>query len=63
VEDPVTQITSPYTAVTGVSSGIGFDVTSCAEVEFDLLMAADRPSRHDAAQRLHPSRERGVDPG
>jgi NAD(P)-dependent dehydrogenase (short-subunit alcohol dehydrogenase family) len=48
--------------VTGASSGIGFDVTSCAEQEFDLLIAADRPSIHDAAQWLHPSRERGVDP-
>jgi short-subunit dehydrogenase len=39
--------------VTGASSGIGFELAKCcAENGFDLLIAADEPDIHRAAERL-----------
>src|SRR5436189_813041 len=43
----------PFAVVTGASSGIGLELaTICAEEGFDLLVAADRPEIHDAAERF-----------
>ena len=42
-----------FAIVTGASSGIGFQLASqCAEHGFDLLIAADEPRIHEAAQQL-----------
>ncbi len=43
----------PFAIVTGASSGIGFELAAiCAEEGFDLLIAADRPEIHAAADRF-----------
>lgn len=43
----------PLAAVTGASSGIGFELARCcAEHGFDLLIAADEPAIYDAAGML-----------
>ena len=43
--------TRPLAIVTGASAGIGYELAKCcAEQGFDLLVAADQPSIHDAAQ-------------
>ena len=42
-----------FAVVTGASSGIGFELAKlCAEHDYDLLVAADDPSIHQAAQTL-----------
>lgn len=42
-----------FAIVTGASSGIGLELaTICAEEGFDLLVAADRPEIHEAADRF-----------
>jgi uncharacterized protein len=41
----------PFAIVTGASSGIGYELAKCcAEQGFDLLIAADQPAIHTAAQ-------------
>lgn len=43
----------PLAMVTGASTGIGYELAwLCAEQGFDLLIAADEPDIHDAAERL-----------
>jgi len=43
----------PLAIVTGASSGIGFELAQCcAEGGFDLLIASDEPSIHEAAKLL-----------
>jgi uncharacterized protein len=43
----------PFAVVTGASTGIGYELARCcAENGFDLLIAADEPAIHEAAQRL-----------
>jgi short-subunit dehydrogenase len=43
----------PFAIVTGASSGIGLELaTICAQEGFDLLVAADRPEIHAAAERF-----------
>jgi short-subunit dehydrogenase len=43
--------TRPLAIVTGASAGIGYELAKCcAEHGFDLLVAADRPAIHEAAQ-------------
>ena len=43
----------PFAIVTGASSGIGLELAAiCAQAGFDLLVAADRPEIHTAAQRF-----------
>jgi short-subunit dehydrogenase len=43
----------PFAIVTGASSGIGLELAAiCAEEGFDLLVAADRPEIHAAADRF-----------
>jgi short-subunit dehydrogenase len=43
----------PLAIVTGASSGIGLELAACcAKGGFNLLIAADEPSIHDAAQQL-----------
>ena len=43
----------PLAAVTGASTGIGYELARCcAEQGFDLLIAADEPAIEEAAQRL-----------
>jgi short-subunit dehydrogenase len=43
----------PFAAVTGASTGIGYELAKCcAEHGYDLLIAADEPRIHEAAQRL-----------
>ncbi len=43
----------PLAAVTGASTGIGFELAQCcADQGFDLLIAADEPAIEDAAQIL-----------
>jgi short-subunit dehydrogenase len=45
--------------VTGASTGIGFELSRlCAREGYDLLIAADEPEIHDAAQKLR--NEKGV---
>lgn len=49
-------MSKPFAVVTGASSGIGFELaTICAKEGFDLLIAADRPEIHEAAERLRAS--------
>jgi NAD(P)-dependent dehydrogenase (short-subunit alcohol dehydrogenase family) len=43
----------PFAIVTGASSGIELELaTICAQEGFDLLVAADRPGIHPAADRF-----------
>lgn len=43
----------PLAVVTGASTGIGFELAmQCAQQDFDLLIAADEPSIHEAAEQL-----------
>ena len=43
----------PFAIVTGASSGIGLELaTICAQEGFDLLVAADRPEIHAAADQF-----------
>lgn len=45
--------TRPFAIVTGASSGIGLELARlCAEDGFDMLIAADEPEIHEAAQGL-----------
>jgi uncharacterized protein len=46
-------LSRPFAIVTGASSGIGYSLARiCAESGFDLLIAADEPDIHNAAQAL-----------
>jgi short-subunit dehydrogenase len=46
--------TRPFAIVTGASAGIGYELAKCcAEHGFDLLVAADEPAIHNAAQDFH----------
>jgi short-subunit dehydrogenase len=46
-------MSKPFAIVTGASSGIGLELAAiCAEEGFDLLVAADRPEIHQAADRF-----------
>ena len=46
----------PLAIVTGASSGIGFELARCcAEKGFDLVIAADEPAIHEAAEKLRAS--------
>src|SRR3954470_17681146 len=46
-------MSKPFAIVTGASSGIGLELAAiCAQQGFDLLIAADRPEIHPAADRL-----------
>ena len=43
----------PFAIVTGASSGIGLELAAISAQEgFDLLVAADRPEIHAAAERF-----------
>jgi short-subunit dehydrogenase len=45
-------MSKPFAIVTGASSGIGLELAAiCAQEGFDLLIAADRPEIHAAADR------------
>ena len=45
----------PFAIVTGASSGIGRELARlCAQNGYDLLIAADEPEIHEAAQELIP---------
>ena len=47
------QATKPLAVVTGASTGIGYELAKeCANNGFDLVVAADEPTIHDAAQTL-----------
>jgi uncharacterized protein len=49
----MTSDTRPLAIVTGASSGIGYELAKCcAEQGFDLLIAADQPAIHAAAQEF-----------
>jgi uncharacterized protein len=49
----MTSDTRPLAIVTGASSGIGYELAKCcAEQGFDLLIAADQPTIHHAAQEF-----------
>jgi short-subunit dehydrogenase len=49
----------PLAIVTGASSGIGFELAKCcADGGFDLLIAADEPSIHEAGKLLETSNRR-----
>jgi NAD(P)-dependent dehydrogenase (short-subunit alcohol dehydrogenase family) len=46
-------MSKPLAVVTGASSGIGLELAAiCAQEGFDLLVAADRPEIHTAAERF-----------
>ena len=46
-------MSKPFAIVTGASSGIGFELAAiCAQEGFDLLVAADRPEIHQAAEHF-----------
>ena len=46
-------MSKPYAVVTGASSGIGLELaTICAQEGFDLLVAANRPEIHTAAEQF-----------
>ena len=46
-------MSKPFAIVTGASPGIGLELAAiCAAEGFDLLVAADRPEIHAAADRL-----------
>jgi short-subunit dehydrogenase len=46
-------MSKPFAIVTGASAGIGLELAAlCAEKGFDLLVAADRPEIHPAADRF-----------
>jgi short-subunit dehydrogenase len=46
-------MSKPFAIVTGASSGIGLELAAiCAQQRFDLLIAADQPEIHAAADRL-----------
>ncbi len=52
-------MSKPFAIVTGASAGIGLELAAlCAEHGFDLLVAADRPEIHQAADRF---RDLGAD--
>jgi short-subunit dehydrogenase len=45
----------PLAIVTGASSGIGYELAHCCATQgFDLLIAADEPAIHSAAEDLRP---------
>jgi short-subunit dehydrogenase len=45
--------TGPFAIVTGASTGIGFELAKCCAANgFDLVVAADEPAIHDAANQL-----------
>ena len=47
--------------VTGASTGIGFELARlCAREGYDLLIAADEPEIHDAAQKLRGEKGGGA---
>jgi short-subunit dehydrogenase len=47
--------------VTGASTGIGFELARlCAREGYDLLIAADEPEIHDAAQKLRDEKGEGA---
>src|SRR5688572_19172867 len=49
----MTDGTRPFAIVTGASTGIGFELAKCcADVGYDLLIAADDVEIHDAAVKL-----------
>jgi len=49
--DSEERMDKPFAVVTGASSGIGLELaTICAQEGFDLLVAADRPEIHQAAE-------------
>jgi short-subunit dehydrogenase len=49
----MTDITRPLAVVTGASSGIGFELAKqCAEHGFNLIVVADEPRIHEAADAL-----------
>jgi uncharacterized protein len=49
----MTSTTRPLAVVTGASAGIGYELAKCCtEHGFDLLVAADRPAIHEAAQEF-----------
>lgn len=48
--------TRPFAVVTGASTGIGYELARCcAESGFDLLIVADEPEIHSAADELRRS--------
>src|SRR5215207_3421367 len=50
-----------FAIVTGASTGIGFELARiCAREGFDLLIAADEPEIHDAAQKLRDEKDVGA---
>ena len=50
-----------FAIVTGASTGIGLEFARlCAREGFDLLIAADEPEIHDAAQRLREEHGAGA---
>ncbi|NML16601.1 SDR family NAD(P)-dependent oxidoreductase [Azohydromonas caseinilytica] len=50
---PSTATSRPFAIVTGASSGIGYELArGCAERGHDLLIAANEPQIHEAAQKL-----------
>lgn len=53
VRDEGGLMSKPFASVTGASSGIGLELAViCAQEGFDLLVAADRPEIHAAADRF-----------